>query len=168
MQHAEAHIPAEKIKKSQKTRIQGTDGNIRRTKSFKKTPLKRQSQSRPLMLSREKRLNLKKDFKWAVAGSKVGNDLIQLYFRQGENLQPRVGIALSKSNFKKATQRNRARRLVSTGFEALYELLPGNTNIVAMPRSGVLELTSVEVAQALKELLGKGNLLNEKISHIGN
>lgn len=114
------------------------------------------------MLPKSKRLNLKKDFKWVVAGQKIGNDLLQLYIRQGDNIQPKVGIALNKSNFKKATERNRARRLVSTGFESLYKLLPGNINIVAMPRPGVLELTSSEVADTLKELLKKAKLIDEK------
>ncbi len=113
------------------------------------------------MLPKNKRLNLKKDFKWAVAGQKVGNDLLQLYIRQGGNPEPKVGIALSKSNFKKATERNRARRLISSGFEVLYNRLPAGINIVAMPRSGVLELTSAEVAKVLEELLVKGKILGK-------
>lgn len=112
------------------------------------------------MLSKEKRLNLKKDFKWVAFGQKLGDDLIRLYVRQGDNLEPKVGIAGSKSDFKKAIDRNRARRLVSTGFESLYNQLPKNINIVALPRQGVLELTSTEVTRVLKELLKKGKLLD--------
>lgn len=116
------------------------------------------------MLPKSKRLNLKKDFKWAVAGQKVGNDLLQLYIRQGDNLEPKMGIALSKSNFKKATERNRARRLTSFGFESLYERLPKGINIVAIPRSGVLELTSAEITKALEEILKKGKILQDEKS----
>lgn len=115
------------------------------------------------MLLKVKRLNLKKDFKWVASGQKLGNNLVQLYIRQGDNLQPRIGIALSKTNFKKATQRNRARRIVSTGFQAMYDRLPEGINIVAIPRSGVLELNSVEITEVLEELLRKNKLLqNEK------
>lgn len=114
------------------------------------------------MLSKDKRLNLKKDFKWVAAGQKLGNNLFQLYFRTGDNLQPKVGVALSKSNFKKATERNRARRLISTGFESLYARLPGYINIVALPRPGMLELTSAEIAKVLEELLKKGKILDRQ------
>lgn len=117
------------------------------------------------MLPKDQRLNLKKDFKWVASGQKLGNNLIRLYIRQGDNLQPKVGIALSKSDFRKATERNRARRMVSTGFQALYDKLPAGLNVVALPRPGVLELTSAEVTKVLEELLKKGKLIqNEKIS----
>lgn len=113
------------------------------------------------MLPKPQRLNLKKSFKWVVAGQKLGNNYLSLYIRQGENPQSLVGIASSKSTFKKATERNRARRLVSTGFETLYGRLPAGINIVAMPRSGVLELTSAEVTKVLEELLMKGKILGK-------
>lgn len=118
------------------------------------------------MLSKEKRLNLKKDFTWVASGRKTGNYLVKIYFRSGENpseasgqVQPRVGIALSKSVFKKAVDRNRARRLVSKGFEFLYNQLPQGINIVAIPRSGVLNLNSEEFTKFLEILLKKEKIL---------
>ncbi|KKS63927.1 ribonuclease P protein component [Candidatus Daviesbacteria bacterium RIFCSPLOWO2_01_FULL_43_38] len=111
------------------------------------------------MLPKSQRLNLKKSFKWVVAGQKLGDNYLQLYIRAGENAQPLVGIATSKNAFKKAVERNRARRLVSAGFEGLYDKLPNGINIVAMPRSGVLELTSAEVTKVLEGLLVKGKIL---------
>lgn len=117
------------------------------------------------MLPKSQRLNLKKSFKWVAMGQKLGNNDLNLYFRLGENTAPLVGIATGKSNFKKAVERNRARRLVSTGFETLYDKLPKGINIVAIPRPGVLELTSAEVTKVLEELLRKGKIIqNEKDS----
>lgn len=118
------------------------------------------------MLPKNKRLNLKKSFKWVVAGQRLGNNYLNLYFRSGENTVPLVGIATSKSDFRKATERNRARRLVSTGFEALYDKLPGGVNMVAMPRRDVLELTSAQVSGVLEELLQKGKVLQSEDNSI--
>lgn len=113
------------------------------------------------MLSKDKRLNLKKDFTWVAAGEKSGNKIIRLFFRFGENGAPRIGIAVSKSVFKKAVERNRARRLVSAGFEQLYEDLPEGVNIIVLPKEEILTMTSEEVAGSLKNLLLKVKLLKE-------
>ena len=97
-----------------------------------------------------------------ASGQKFSNSCFRLFIRRGENTSPLIGIATSKDVFKKATERNRARRLVSTGFEALYNKLPGGVNIVAMPRSTVLELTSAQVTKVLEEILRKGKLLQNE------
>ncbi len=119
------------------------------------------------MLSRNKRLNLKKDFSWVASGRKEANSLVKLFIRFGDNKTPRVGIALSKSTFKKATERNRARRLISTGFEALYTTLPEKINIVAMPQANVLKANPKEITDALDDLL-KRIKKNEEDSHKTN
>lgn len=107
------------------------------------------------MLPRKKRLNLKKDFSWVASGKKLGNETVKIFFRFGDNDQPKVGIATSKAVFKKASERNRARRLISKGFEALYNTLPEKINIVAMPKEDILKVDSEEVTRSLKELLKK-------------
>ena len=118
------------------------------------------------MLPREKRLNLKKDFKWVAAGGKVENNLVKLFFKAGSNQLPKVGIATSKAVFRKAVDRNRARRLVSFGFEALYNRLPQGINIVALPKKEIIQLNSEEVKDSLEGLLEKvGVLEDEKNSH---
>lgn len=113
------------------------------------------------MLPLKKRLNLKKDFTWVVSGNKLSNQLIKVFFRFGpapsgpESREPRVGIAVSKSTFKNAVDRNRARRVVSFGFEKLYNVLPSNINIVVLPKGEVLNLNSEEFTKSLEELLNK-------------
>lgn len=116
------------------------------------------------MLPKKKRLNLKKDFSWVASGRKSGNDLIKLFFRFGNNEEPRIGIALSKSTFKKATDRNRARRLISSGFEALFNKLPPKINIVAMPREEILKADSEKVKEVLEDLLEKEKTLIDENS----
>ncbi len=110
------------------------------------------------MLPKEFRLNLGKDFKWVASGKKIETKFAKLFLKTGENLFPRVGIASSGKIFKKATQRNRARRLLSHALESLYSSLPKNINIVALPKSGVIEVKSDEVLSDIESVLK-----NEKI-----
>lgn len=105
------------------------------------------------MLPSKRRLNLKKDFRWVAAGGKLGNNYLNLFFRFGDNSEPKVGITVSKNTFKKAVERNRARRLVSKGFEELYSQLPSGINIIAFPKEEVLGARSEEISRSLKELI---------------
>lgn len=111
------------------------------------------------MLSKDKRLNLKKDFKWVASGEKVGSDTVKLFYRFGDNSTPRVGIAVSSSVYKKAVDRNRVRRLLSTAFESLYNQLPKAVNIIVMPKEGVITLSAEGVLNHIKPLLKKRSLL---------
>lgn len=105
------------------------------------------------MLPSKKRLNLKKDFKWVASGKKVESPLITLFIKRGENLFPRIGIANSSKVFKEATKRNRARRITSKGFEEIYNLLPKDINIVALPKQGLIDVKSQDVTLDLRRLL---------------
>ncbi len=102
------------------------------------------------MLAKVNRLNLSNDFKWVASGFRIQTKFTTLFLKLGDNLHPRVGIAVSGKVFKNATQRNRARRLVSSAFESLYKSLPENINIVALPKSGVIKVKSAEVLLDLK------------------
>ena len=112
------------------------------------------------MLSKEKRLNLKKDFKWAVSGKLIDTKFAKLYLKVGENTFPRVGIASSSKTFKKATERNKARRLISASLESLYSLLPPTMNILALPKIGVLGVKSGDVLFDLQEKLKDAKVIS--------
>lgn len=105
------------------------------------------------MLPRSRRLNLKKDFKWVASGIRIEGKLITLFIRKGENKFPLIGIAVSSRYFKKAVERNRAKRLISAAIERLYTKLPFNINIVALPKSSILGVKSNDAALELKQLL---------------
>lgn len=108
------------------------------------------------MLARSKRLNLKKDFKWVAQGKKIDTQFAKLFIRFGDpsaSPAPRVGIAVSSSLFKKATARNRARRLVSAALETLYPSFPQSINIIALPKYRVLEVKSADVLKDLEKVL---------------
>lgn len=103
------------------------------------------------MLPKQKRLNLKKDFKWVASGKKLETKYLKLFVKVGDNQMPRIGIAVSGKSFKKATQRNRARRLVSAAFESIYSKLPSAINIVALPKARVIDVKSQDVLFDLEE-----------------
>lgn len=112
------------------------------------------------MLPKPQRLNLKKDFKWVAAGKKLETKYLKLFFKSGDNHLPRLGIALSSKVFKKATDRNRARRLVSVAFESLYQYLPKDINIVALPKVGVSNVKSSDVLLDLEKVLKYEKIIN--------
>lgn len=112
------------------------------------------------MLPKSRRLNLKKDFKWVVSGNKIESQFLKLFFKTGENQFPRIGITSPSSIFKKANQRNRARRLASFAFEDLYDKLAEGINIVVLPKAGILEVKSSDVLADLEKTLKNEKLIN--------
>lgn len=111
------------------------------------------------MLPKSQRLNLKTDFKWVASGKRIESKLLTLFIKHGDNKYPRIGIASSNKFFKKAHERNRARRLVSEAFHNTYYLLPNTTNILALPKLRVLEVKSGEVLLDLQEVLRREGIL---------
>lgn len=111
------------------------------------------------MLPKEKRLNLKREFKWVASGKKLESKYFKLFIRTGENKTPRIGIAVSSKNFRKATERNRAKRLVSQAFQSTIYHLPSAINIVALPKSGILIVKSKDVLLDLEGVLKAKGLI---------
>lgn len=111
------------------------------------------------MLPKSQRLNLKEDFKWVASGKKLETKYLKLFVKLGDNEMPRVGIAVSGKSFKKAVERNRARRLTSAAFEALYSKLPNAINIVALPKAGVIKVKSGDIILDLEEGLKREGIL---------
>ncbi len=112
------------------------------------------------MLSKDKRLNLKKDFKWVAAGKRLETPYLKLFIKLGDNQEPKVGIAVSSKTFKKAVERNKARRLTSAAFEALYSNLPQRINILALPKAGVINVKSGDLVLDLEAILKDAKIIN--------
>lgn len=107
------------------------------------------------MLSLDKRLNLKTDFKRVIKGDRRETPNFKFFYLSLGTGLPRVGISLSKQYFKKAVLRNKARRLTSVGVEQIYNDLPEGLNLIIMPKSGVLEISRDELLLELKGVLLK-------------
>ncbi|MBI2329775.1 ribonuclease P protein component [Candidatus Daviesbacteria bacterium] len=112
------------------------------------------------MLPKPQRLNLKTDFKWVAAGKKLETKYLKLFIKPGDNQIPRIGIAVSSKIFNKATARNKAKRLTSAAFEALYSKLPKTINIVALPKSSINKVKSPDVLLDLEKILKDEKIIN--------
>lgn len=105
------------------------------------------------MLSKDKRLNLKKSYKWvSAAGQKIETPLFRIFYRDGSNENPLVGIATSKAFFKKAHERNLAKRLTSEALQKVYPRMKKNINVVIMPKDKILERRVDEIYRELENV----------------
>lgn len=101
------------------------------------------------MLAKTSRLNIKKNFKFVVAGQRRETTNFKLYFRVSDNKQPLVGVSVSKKMFRKATDRNRAKRKCFGAVESHLKRLPSAMNLVIMPKASILS----QSIEALEEEL---------------
>lgn len=97
------------------------------------------------MLSRAARLNLKTNFRWVASGKLQTSKNFKLFYRFGENAQPKVGVSIASAQFKQAVLRNKAKRIMFEQARMYYDQLPKNLNLVIMPKAQVLGLTRNEL-----------------------
>ena len=109
------------------------------------------------MLPKSRRLNLKKSFKWAVTGTRVETPSFKIYVKKGDNLFPKVGIALTRSQFKKAHERVEAKRLSFKASESIYQSLSNDLNLVIMPKAIILKKTALELIKELEDVKTRFN-----------
>ncbi len=114
------------------------------------------------MLPHPQRLNLKKDFKWVVSGKFLDFKFAKIYIKLGDNKDPKFGIAISSKNFKQATDRNRARRIMSSAIQPLYSRFPQSLNMILLPKTAILSVKSGDVLLELEQKLEEAKLINEK------
>lgn len=92
------------------------------------------------MLSKEKRLNLKTNFRWVASGNSITSKNFKLFYRLGENHHPLIGVSIISAQFKKSTLRNEAKRICFEMAGKNYDQLHKNLNLVIMPKNQVLEI----------------------------
>lgn len=107
------------------------------------------------MLSKDKRLNLSVDFEWVRLGKTVQTSYFKLFGRFGDNKFAKVGVASISKQFPKAVQRNKAKRIMFSAFEKIYDSLPCNFNIMALPNKGIDNVKSEDLAEELSKALSK-------------
>jgi ribonuclease P protein component len=103
------------------------------------------------MLPKSQRLNLKFDFVRVVKGRHDQTEHLKLFWVFDEQPSPLVGISVPRKLFKKAHQRNRARRLISAAVQQQYPSLPKELSLVIMPKIGLLECSSEQLEQELHD-----------------
>lgn len=105
------------------------------------------------MLPKLNRLNLKFQFKEIITGKKVSSKFGNIYLKYGENQEPKVGVALTTKVFKKAHERNQAKRVVLAAFEKILPELPANINILVVPNFRVLKVKSEELLKEYENII---------------
>lgn len=104
------------------------------------------------MLPKNKRLNLKYQFKWVASGKRLETKFFKIFAKNGENSTPLIGVAVSSAIFKKSTLRNKAKRVSFKVAEAVYKDLRKNINLVIMPKTGILDIPIDVVISEFKKL----------------
>lgn len=107
------------------------------------------------MLSKIKRLNLRKSFQWVVSEKKTETPHFKLFFRKGTNTHALVGVAIKSNLFKKAHERSQAKRVAFQALSAIYSQLPNSQNLVIMPK---VSLDAVSVEALVSEINGVRDL----------
>lgn len=104
------------------------------------------------MLPKSKRLNLTQDFREVAKGVKKETANFRLMFKFSTKHLPKIGIALTKSVFKKAHQRNEVKRRASLAVESVYPLLKSGLNLVIMPKVQILQSNKERLVEELKNV----------------
>lgn len=104
------------------------------------------------MLPKSARLNLKYSFKKVSSGKRAETAHLKImYIFEGDN-PPLVGVAISSKSFKKAVERNKAKRVVFGAAALRYSELQRGLNLVIMPKPTVLESNVEAIAKELDEV----------------
>lgn len=102
------------------------------------------------MLKKTLRLNLKTDFKRVASGKRLETPHFIFFLLQDHSSNlPKVGVAVGKKNFRKAHERNKAKRVSFSVIEAHFKNLSKGLNLVIMPKSGV---TTVPIQELIDEI----------------
>lgn len=107
------------------------------------------------MLPKSKRLNLKVEFKQIVQGKRIETSIFKIFGIKSIEDHPKVGISLSKKEFSKAHDRNRARRISSQAIQSIYDDLPKGLKLIIIPKEQILSKTVKEITQEFKISLTK-------------
>lgn len=113
------------------------------------------------MLPKNKRLNLKTEFKRVRLGKTINTPLLKLIIKKEGSGPTRIGVAITTSLFKKSHQRNKVKRVVFSAFENIYSQLPEGLSIIALPKQRVIDVKSDDLIKDLMDTLKRAKVLDE-------
>lgn len=106
------------------------------------------------MLPKIKRFNLRTGFSWIVTGRKTETPHFKVFYKLGTNTQPLAGVAIKGGIFKKAHERNQAKRIAFNVLSLIYDKLPNSQNLVIMPKERLDQVSVEMLAQEIDDIPG--------------
>ncbi|OGE31047.1 ribonuclease P protein component [Candidatus Daviesbacteria bacterium RIFCSPHIGHO2_01_FULL_44_29] len=101
------------------------------------------------MLPKTKRLNLTHSFRKVASGQRLETSHLVIFFIHSPDSSPKIGIATSKK-LGGSPERHRAKRLVATAFQQIYDRIKPGLLIVAMPKPSITDASSTQLEAELR------------------
>jgi ribonuclease P protein component len=113
-------------------------------------------------LSRKQRIASTQVFKEAFdAGSRYVGNLMVVWLRKGDDACLRLGVVASKKSFRRAVDRNRAKRLLREAYRLNRFRFHGKFDVVIVARARILDVKRQAVDKDLLTLAAKAGILGE-------
>ena len=111
------------------------------------------------MLAKYNRLTKREDFAIVYSkGAYSSLDGITIKYAHSKNIATRIGFSIGKNFSKKATQRNRARRVLQEACRLNIALLKPGLDIVVMIKPDCKDMDFKKTVEILKKIFTKANL----------
>jgi ribonuclease P protein component len=112
------------------------------------------------MLAKKNRLTKREDFSLVHSrGSYVAEGGIAIKYLKSDNPETRIGFSVGKNFSKKATARNRIKRLFRQASRMQIESLKSGFDVVIMPKFELKDATFKKIFENLQKGFAKANLL---------
>ncbi len=112
------------------------------------------------MLPKPHRLKKKNDFESLLKRGKSQNgELMAIKFIGNSQQNSRFGFLIAKRNFKKATLRNKIRRMLREQLRQRLALIKPGNDIMVIAKSGIEKQKSAEVGRQIEIILARADLL---------
>jgi ribonuclease P protein component len=93
------------------------------------------------------------------SGKKINGELVQLIIKESINPLPRVAIKVPVSVVKKASGRNRCKRLLRESIRHLMPLIAGKFNYLFFLKKNIKDMPQVKVEESLKNQLMRTGII---------
>jgi ribonuclease P protein component len=111
------------------------------------------------MLAKKNRLTKREDFSLVYArGAYAMSDSVAIKYLPSGNAQTRIGFSVGKNFSKKATVRNRIKRLLRQASRMHIESLKPGFDVVIMPKPDFKPIEFKKIVEILKQIFAKAKL----------
>lgn len=93
-----------------------------------------------------------------AAGKKVYGRTVMIWFARGADAGRKAGVVVSKRVFRRAVDRNRAKRLMREAFRLKRHMLGCDVDLIMVARKGIAGRSCAEVALDLETVFRRSGL----------